>query len=95
MLTVVQVELVNTSRQDLRNVTIRMQTLCTGSTCTQAAESRQLRVESVPAGGVVRVAHGSVDAGPEGVTFIFLWLLSPDGQLLSRNVYWMPDKQVS
>ncbi|BDA46119.1 Mannosylglycoprotein endo-beta-mannosidase [Coccomyxa sp. Obi] len=88
-----QVELVNTSRQALRNATIKLQTLCTGSSCTQAVESRQLHVDTVPACAVTRVAHGRVEAGPEGVTFIFLWLLSPEGQLLSRNVYWMPDKQ--
>ncbi len=94
-LTVVQVEVVNTSRHALCNATIRLQTLCTSSSCTRTVESRQLHVESVPACGIVRVAHGRVDAGPGGVTFIFLWLTSADGQQLSRNVYWMPDKQVS
>lgn len=94
-MTAVQVELVNTSRHALRNATVRLHTLCTGSSRTQPVESRQLHVESVPACAVTPVAHGRVEAGPEGVTFVFLFLLSPDGQLLSRNVYWMPDKPVS
>lgn len=90
----VQIEAVNTSREALCGATVALQTLCTTSGSTERLVSRQLPVGSAQPGSVTLVADSRVEAGQEGVTFVFLRLLSSDGALLSRNVYWIPDQQV-
>ncbi len=88
----VQVEVVNTSGEALCDATVNLQTLCAASGSTV---SKRVSVGSAQPCSLTHVPDSRVETGHEGVTFVFLQLLSPEGVLLSRNVYWLPDQQAS
>ena len=89
-----QVEVVNTSRRGIEGATLSTTVFLVNRHGTHLIEAVSHCVPNVAANSVTVTAQCSNQAGSEGVTFVFLWLRAASGELISRNVYWLPDRQV-
>ena len=61
---------------------------------TRASCAGCWEVADMPANSVMEAGQRCDQASGEGVTLLFLWLHDRAAQLLSRNVYWIPNTQV-
>ena len=61
---------------------------------TRASCAGHWEVADMPANSVMEAGQRCDQASGEGVTLLFLWLHDRAAQLLSRNVYWIPNTQV-
>lgn len=92
--TVLQVEVVNTSRYCVEGATLSTTVFLVNRHGTHLIEAVSHCVSNVAANSMTVTAQCCKHAGAEGVTFVFLWLRGASGELTSRNVYWLPDRQV-
>ena len=90
----VQVEVVNTSRHCVEGAMLSTTVFLVNIHGTHVIEAVSHNVSSIAAKGVTATVQSCEPAAAEGVTLAFLWLRGASGQLISRNVYWLPDRQV-
>jgi hypothetical protein len=91
----VQVEVINTTREALEGASLDITTMGLTPLRMVDVSSIERLVQAVSPCSVAVLPESRIELAAEGVTFVFLWLHSRDGQLLSRNVYWLPDQQAS
>ncbi len=89
-----QVEVVNTSLQPVEGGSLIVRTFIVNHQGTHVGSPATYKLPELAAGSVAIVAEQSFKGPSDGVAFVFLWLQYASGQLISRNVYWLPDRQV-
>lgn len=90
-----QIEVVNVLQQPLNGASVRVTKLALTSSLTQHFSTRQSQLEQAAGNSLTRLHDSRIAPASEGVTMVFLWLKALDGRPLSRNAYWLPDRQVS
>ena len=89
-----QVEVVNTSRHCVEGATLSTTVFLVNHHGTHFIGAVSHNVSSIAANNVTATAQCCKPAAAEGVTLAFLWLQGASAELISRNVYWLPDRQV-
>lgn len=88
-------EVVNTTAHPVKGATLTVQTFRVNQQGTHAGSAACHELLELPANETSAVGQQHCDEGlAEGMTFVFMWLRSASAELISRNVYWLPDKQV-
>ena len=89
-----QIEVVNTTLHPVRGATLSLRSFTVDAQGTRSSEGVCHQLPDLTANSVSVVAHHCDQDKGEGLVFLFLWLQSAAGELISRNCYWLPNKQV-
>ena len=90
----VQVEVVNVSAATVGGTSVTVQSYTVSRQGTRAGSAGCWEVADIAANSVMEAGQRCDVASGEGVTLLFLWLHTGAAQLLSRNVYWIPNTEV-
>ena len=89
-----QVEVVNTSCHCIEQAALSTAVFLINHDGSHFVKAVSHSVANVAADSVTALAQCLNQAAAGAVTLVFLWLRGNSGEIISRNVYWLPDTQV-